>query len=210
MRLKLSDNLNGSEEKMEPKNDPERRQHVPYILNGELYRIENQVGDNVTVKCCYCPPDRIYRGSVRSTGNFHMHIKVGTLNILHWSPERFSCFFTLREQRRHSSLLGKLHEMKVAALEERRDRIMKNRRFGKPRKKTPTPTPLPTTSAAAQSNSGVFLDIQATPAGNESHELKIKTVFQRHKQEQEGATRRVRLREQERDVNISPCQSPLE
>jgi len=90
------------------------------------------------------------------------------------------------------------------------DRIMKNRRFGKPRKKTPTPTPLPTTSAAAQSNSGVFLDIQATPAGNESHELKIKTVFQRHKQEQEGATRRVRLREQERDVNISPCQSPLE
>ncbi|KAH8365254.1 hypothetical protein KR084_006750, partial [Drosophila pseudotakahashii] len=155
--------------KMEPKNDPERRQHVPYILNGELYRIENQVGDNVTVKCCYCPPDRIYRGSVRSTGNFHMHIK-----------------------RRHSSLLGKLHEMKVAALEERRDRIMKNRRFGKPRKKTPTPTPVtptPSTSTAAQSNSGVFLDIQ-TPAGNESHELKIKTVFQRHKQEQEGATRR--------------------
>ncbi|XP_037715007.1 protein stand still isoform X2 [Drosophila subpulchrella] len=168
MKLKLSDNLNGSQEKMEPKNDPERRQHVPYILNGELYRIENQVGDNVTVKCCYCPPDRIYRGSVRSTGNFHMHIK-----------------------RRHSSLLGKLHEMKVAALEERRDRIMKNRRFGKPRKKTPTPTPLPTTSAAAQSNSGVFLNIQATPAGNESHELKIKTVFQRHKQEQEGATRRL-------------------
>ncbi|KAH8293361.1 hypothetical protein KR018_007837, partial [Drosophila ironensis] len=76
-----------------------KRQHVPYILNGELYRIENQVGDNVTVRCVYCPPDRIYRGSVRSTGNFHMHIK-----------------------RRHSSLLGKLHEMKVAALEERRDR----------------------------------------------------------------------------------------
>ncbi|XP_017008414.2 protein stand still [Drosophila takahashii] len=154
---------------MEPKNDPERRQHVPYILNGELYRIENQVGDNVTVKCCYCPPDRIYRGSVRSTGNFHMHIK-----------------------RRHSSLLGKLHEMKVAALEERRDRIMKNRRFGKPRKKTPTPTPVtptPSTSTAAQSSSGVFLEIP-TPAGNESHELKIKTVFQRHKQEQEGATRR--------------------
>lgn len=59
------------------KADPERRQHVPYILNGELYRIESQNGDNVTVKCCYCPPDRIYRGSVRSTGNFHMHIKVG-------------------------------------------------------------------------------------------------------------------------------------
>lgn len=59
------------------KTDPERRQHVPYILNGELYRIESQNGDNVTVKCCYCPPDRIYRGSVRSTGNFHMHIKVG-------------------------------------------------------------------------------------------------------------------------------------
>lgn len=59
------------------KMDPERRQHVPYILNGELYRIESQIGDNVTVKCCSCPPDRIYRGSVRSTGNFHMHIKVG-------------------------------------------------------------------------------------------------------------------------------------
>ncbi|XP_070135132.1 protein stand still isoform X2 [Drosophila bipectinata] len=100
--------------KVEINGGTEKRQHVPYILNGELYRIENQVGDNVTVKCCYCPPDRIYRGSVRSTGNFHMHIK-----------------------RRHSSLLGKLHEMKVAALEERRDRIMKNRRFGKPRKKSP-------------------------------------------------------------------------
>ncbi|XP_051862051.1 protein stand still isoform X2 [Drosophila albomicans] len=55
--------------------EPERRQHVPYILNGELYRIESQNGDNVTVRCCYCPPDRIYRGSIRSTGNFHMHIK---------------------------------------------------------------------------------------------------------------------------------------
>uniref|UniRef100_A0A6P4E311 Protein stand still n=1 Tax=Drosophila rhopaloa TaxID=1041015 RepID=A0A6P4E311_DRORH len=153
----MSVDLNGSEEKMELKADPERRQHVPYILNGELYRIENQVGDNVTVKCCYCPPDRIYRGSVRSTGNFHMHIK-----------------------RRHSSLLGKLHEMKVAALEERRDRIMKNRRFGKPRKKTP----IPTTSTAP-----ILPEIPVS-TGIESHELKIKTVFQRHKQEQEGATRK--------------------
>ncbi|XP_043644845.1 protein stand still [Drosophila teissieri] len=162
----MSVSLDSSDEKMELKNDPERRQHVPYILNGELYRIENQVGDNVTVKCCYCPPDRIYRGSVRSTGNFHMHIK-----------------------RRHSSLLGKLHEMKVAALEERRDRIMKNRRFNKPRKKTPVP--VATASTSAQSDSGVFVDLQASPpAGNESHELKIKTVFQRHKQEQEGATRK--------------------
>ncbi|XP_017123139.1 protein stand still [Drosophila elegans] len=153
----MSVDLNESEEKMDLKVDPERRQHVPYILNGELYRIENQVGDNVTVKCCYCPPDRIYRGSVRSTGNFHMHIK-----------------------RRHSSLLGKLHEMKVAALEERRDRIMKNRRFGKPRKKTPVP---------ASSTVAILPEIQ-NPTGIKSHELKIKTVFQRHKQEQEGATRK--------------------
>ncbi|XP_070139703.1 protein stand still isoform X3 [Drosophila kikkawai] len=68
---------NGSDAKKANNEEPDRRQHVPYILNGELYRIENQVGDNVTVKCCYCPPDRIYRGSVRSTGNFHMHIKSG-------------------------------------------------------------------------------------------------------------------------------------
>ncbi|XP_060657279.1 protein stand still [Drosophila nasuta] len=127
--------------------EPERRQHVPYILNGELYRIESQNGDNVTVRCCYCPPDRIYRGSIRSTGNFHMHIK-----------------------RRHVSLMGKLHEMKVAALLERRDQIAKNRRLAKCRKKStspvvasaPSPTPIATTT---------------------THQLKIKKVFQRHKQE---------------------------
>ncbi|KAH8371897.1 hypothetical protein KR093_009263, partial [Drosophila rubida] len=127
--------------------EPERRQHVPYILNGELYRIESQNGDNVTVRCCYCPPDRIYRGSIRSTGNFHMHIK-----------------------RRHVSLMGKLHEMKVAALLERRDQIAKNRRLAKCRKKSttsaPVATPSPTPVAAAS-----------------THQLKIKKVFQRHKQE---------------------------
>jgi len=64
------------EVKSDLKADIVPRQHVPYILNGELYRIESQIGDNVTVKCCSCPPDRIYRGSVRSTGNFNMHIKV--------------------------------------------------------------------------------------------------------------------------------------
>ncbi|XP_017105852.2 protein stand still isoform X1 [Drosophila bipectinata] len=149
--------------KVEINGGTEKRQHVPYILNGELYRIENQVGDNVTVKCCYCPPDRIYRGSVRSTGNFHMHIK-----------------------RRHSSLLGKLHEMKVAALEERRDRIMKNRRFGKPRKKSPP------CQSSGDSPSDIVEGNNAggAPTGGvseETRELKIKTVFQRHKQEQEGA-----------------------
>ncbi|KAH8324703.1 hypothetical protein KR074_008887, partial [Drosophila pseudoananassae] len=152
--------------KVEINGGTEKRQHVPYILNGELYRIENQVGDNVTVKCCYCPPDRIYRGSVRSTGNFHMHIK-----------------------RRHSSLLGKLHEMKVAALEERRDRIMKNRRFGKPRKKSPP------CQSSVDSPSDIVEGNNAggAPTGavsEETHELKIKTVFQRHKQEQEGAATR--------------------
>lgn len=53
-----------------------RNVHIPYILNGELFEIQTQDGENVTVKCCNCPPDRVYRGSVRSTGNFHMHIKV--------------------------------------------------------------------------------------------------------------------------------------
>jgi len=70
------------QDQSDSKSDSIRRQHVPYILNGELYRIESQVGDNVTVKCCSCPPDRIYRGSVRSTGNFHMHIKVGNKSDL--------------------------------------------------------------------------------------------------------------------------------
>lgn len=73
---------------------------IPYILNGELYTIITQHGDNVTVRCSSCPSDRVYRGSVRSTGNFHMHIK-----------------------RRHPELLGKLHEMKVGSLLERRERL---------------------------------------------------------------------------------------
>ncbi|XP_017053926.1 protein stand still [Drosophila ficusphila] len=175
----MSVDLEDSSEKMELKTDPEKRQHVPYILNGELYRIENQVGDNVTVKCCYCPPDRIYRGSVRSTGNFHMHIK-----------------------RRHSSLLGKLHEMKVAALEERRDRIMKNRRFGKPRKKTP----IPNNDTDSQTTAGVLSEI-TTSAGNGSHELKIKTVFQRHMQEQEGATRKSGDSTSDKNVKANPPNS---
>ncbi|EDV37336.1 uncharacterized protein Dana_GF13395 [Drosophila ananassae] len=164
----MEGSVDGSEiGKVEMNGGTEKRQHVPYILNGELYRIENQVGDNVTVKCCYCPPDRIYRGSVRSTGNFHMHIK-----------------------RRHSSLLGKLHEMKVAALEERRDRIMKNRRFGKPRKKSPPcQSSGDSPSDLVEGNNGAA----GAPTGavsEETHELKIKTVFQRHKQEQEGAATR--------------------
>ncbi|XP_055839259.1 protein stand still [Episyrphus balteatus] len=74
---------------------------IPYILNGELYEILTQHGDNVTVRCSSCPADRVYRGSVRSTGNFHMHIK-----------------------RRHPELLGKLHEMKVGSLLERRERLL--------------------------------------------------------------------------------------
>lgn len=73
---------------------------IPYILNGELYQILTQQGDNVSVKCSSCPSDRVYRGSVRSTGNFHMHIK-----------------------RRHPQLLGKLHVMKVRSLLERRERL---------------------------------------------------------------------------------------
>ncbi|XP_022232564.2 protein stand still [Drosophila obscura] len=147
--------------------DLEQRQHVPYILNGELYSIQSQIGDNVVVKCCNCPPDRVYRGSVRSTGNFHMHIK-----------------------RRHTSLLGKLHEMKVTALEERRDRIMKNRAIEKPRRKrrsTSLCKPETTGPAAAAlepvAPTTIATGTSSTPTGNETHELKIKTVFQRHQQE---------------------------
>ncbi|XP_070139702.1 protein stand still isoform X2 [Drosophila kikkawai] len=167
---------NGSDAKKANNEEPDRRQHVPYILNGELYRIENQVGDNVTVKCCYCPPDRIYRGSVRSTGNFHMHIK-----------------------RRHSSLLGKLHEMKVAALEERRDRIMKNRRCVKERKKATTPPP----TTAAQTPPQLVELTTPVGVGTGTHELKIKTVFQRHKQEQQGAATRSRS-----IMSVAPISNP--
>lgn len=67
-----------------------RHVHIPYILNGELYQIQTQDGENVTVKCCHCPPDRVYRGSVRSTGNFHMHIKVGSSIIKIYITSKFS------------------------------------------------------------------------------------------------------------------------
>lgn len=49
---------------------------IPYILNGQLFSIIEQIGENVTVKCSACPPERLYRGSFKGTGNFHMHIKV--------------------------------------------------------------------------------------------------------------------------------------
>ncbi|EDW02520.1 protein stand still [Drosophila grimshawi] len=158
-------------EQAEIKSEPDNQQHVPYILNGELYRIESQIGDNVTVKCCYCPPDRIYRGSVRSTGNFHMHIK-----------------------RRHAFLLGKLHQMKVAALLERRHRNTKNRRVAKNRKKSTTPDAVTGSMDAAAAAASAIEVPTTTSTGSETHELKIKTVFQRHKQEhyeqEEAAIRR--------------------
>ncbi|XP_034650325.1 protein stand still [Drosophila subobscura] len=140
--------------------DVEQRQHVPYILNGELYSIQSQVGDNVVVKCCNCPPDRVYRGSVRSTGNFHMHIK-----------------------RRHTSLLGKLHEMKVIALEERRDRIMKNRAIEKPRRKGRSTSLCKITTTTGLAAAKFDPVAHSTPTRKEVHEMKIKTVFQRHQQE---------------------------
>lgn len=77
--------------------------------------------------------------------------------------------------------------MKVAALVERRDRIMKNRRIAKCRKKSATPpicnevasasAPSPSSGAAAS-----VIEVEV-PKTTETHELKIKTVFQRHKQE---------------------------
>ncbi|XP_037821329.1 protein kinase 4 isoform X2 [Lucilia sericata] len=149
-----------------------RHVHIPYILNGELYQIQTQDGENVTVKCCHCPPDRVYRGSVRSTGNFHMHIK-----------------------RRHPDLLEKLHDMKVNALLERRDRLMRNRKIthrnnrnrtttnagcsfkheGKSEMITPTP------------GSQITLDTTSDLSLLHTHKLKIKTVFQRHQMQQREA-----------------------
>lgn len=49
---------------------------TPYLLNGEIFEIISQEGNNVTVKCRHCASKNVYRGSVKSTGNFHMHIKV--------------------------------------------------------------------------------------------------------------------------------------
>lgn len=73
-------------------------------------------------------------------------------------------------------MLGKLHEMKVAALVERRDRITRNRRIAKCRKKSTTPVPV--AISAPSSTSTIEM-----PKYAKTHELKIKTVFQRHKQE---------------------------
>lgn len=51
--------------------------NTPYILNGEFFEIIAQEGESVTVRCRYCDGNRnIYKGSIKSTGNFHMHIKV--------------------------------------------------------------------------------------------------------------------------------------
>ncbi|XP_061396514.1 myb-like protein AA [Musca vetustissima] len=162
-----------------------RHVHIPYILNGELYQIQTQDGENVTVKCCHCPPDRVYRGSVRSTGNFHMHIK-----------------------RRHPDLLEKLHDMKVNALLERRDRLMRNRkitsrsnrnnRIHSPNMVT---TSIPPTTSLQQNKeeANQMMKIHETTALQQSlntatdlgmlqtHKLKIKTVFQRHQMQQREA-----------------------
>jgi len=67
--------------------------------------------------------------------------------------------------------------MKVAALVERRDRITKNRRIAKCRKKTTSPVPVPVVTSLP------FTSTIELPKNVETHELKIKTVFQRHKQE---------------------------
>ncbi|KAL9914138.1 stand still [Glossina fuscipes fuscipes] len=151
--------------------DQSRHYHIPYILNGELYQIQTQEGENVTVKCCNCPPDRVYRGSVRSTGNFHMHIK-----------------------RRHPDLLGKLHNMKVNALLERRDRLMRNKKFSNHRSHRNLATSTPVRVFKTEPISQNQTDIQFMPEVNRinsspelslmhTHKLKIKTVFRRHQLE---------------------------
>lgn len=67
--------------------------------------------------------------------------------------------------------------MKVAALIERRDRIIKNRRIAKCRKKSTSSVAVSALAAIAGASS---IEV---PKSTETHELKIKTVFQRHKQE---------------------------
>lgn len=78
--------------------------------------------------------------------------------------------------------------MKVAALVERRDRIMKNRRIAKCRKKSTTTPPTCNEVASASASSPLSSAAASVtevevPKSTETHELKIKTVFQRHKQE---------------------------
>lgn len=85
--------------------------------------------------------------------------------------------------------------MKVAALVERRDRIMKNRRIAKCRKKSTTTPPQPPISEITPPA------IEVEAESTETHELKIKTVFQRHKQEhheqeEAAAIRTVRKRQE--------------
>ncbi|XP_075168457.1 stand still isoform X2 [Haematobia irritans] len=151
-----------------------RHVHIPYILNGELYQIQTQEGENVTVKCCHCPPDRVYRGSVRSTGNFHMHIK-----------------------RRHPDLLEKLHDMKVNALLERRDRLIRNRKVTSRNNRNRlnsgginTSTPINREDLKLNHTSGSTpssLDPSSELSMLHTHKLKIKTVFQRHQMQQREA-----------------------
>ncbi|XP_053963796.1 uncharacterized protein LOC128866823 [Anastrepha ludens] len=124
-----------------------RNIHIPYILNGELFEIQTQDGENVTVKCCNCPPDRVYRGSVRSTGNFHMHIK-----------------------RRHPDLMGKIYDMKVNALVDRRDRFLRNRKSTRRRSNNATGNRAPASRIGQQPPSELF---------------KIKAAFQRHQLQQQ-------------------------
>ncbi|XP_014086102.3 uncharacterized protein stil isoform X2 [Bactrocera oleae] len=134
-----------------------RNVHIPYILNGELFEIQTQDGENVTVKCCNCPPDRVYRGSVRSTGNFHMHIK-----------------------RRHPDLMGKIYDMKVNALVERRDRFLRNRKATRRRNTNVNGSK----SSLSRNEQRLTYPVQPT-----SELFKIKAAFQRHQLQQQQQNR---------------------
>uniref|UniRef100_A0A034WS56 Protein stand still n=2 Tax=Bactrocera dorsalis TaxID=27457 RepID=A0A034WS56_BACDO len=151
-----------------------RNVHIPYILNGELFEIQTQDGENVTVKCCNCPPDRVYRGSVRSTGNFHMHIK-----------------------RRHPDLMGKIYDMKVNALVERRDRFLRNRKSTRRRN---------TNVNGSRASSSRNEQRLACPGQPTSELFKIKAAFQRHQLQQQQQNRIQQdqsQRQQKREKNAS-------
>ncbi|XP_034485802.1 uncharacterized protein LOC117790456 [Drosophila innubila] len=85
-----------------------RYREIPYILNGEIFQIETQHGDNVTARCNFCPTTHLtFRGNLNSTGNFHRHIK-----------------------RAHPYLLPELRDMKEAKAEQRKIMRAERKRNG--------------------------------------------------------------------------------
>ncbi|XP_055381813.1 protein stand still [Condylostylus longicornis] len=88
------------DEKNVTSSESKKAHTVPYILKGEFFEIIKQEGEAVTVRCRKCPQKNIYKGSVKSTGNFHMHIK-----------------------RKHPESLERLQELKLQSFMDRKIKI---------------------------------------------------------------------------------------